>query len=158
MCYMYMGTCKARQLRAPLLGELEGRKLLRKLHAACGKTEAARRMPLQAKCGLGARPVLSHLASYFYNWPVPVRIWPICRPEGAGGTYSPRCRGQWPYAIPWPLCSLCRSLAGGGGGIDQAELQAQTHPKPAATASRRARWAVPCGYGHWGSKQSELNH
>jgi hypothetical protein len=29
---------------------------------------------------------------------------------------------------------------------------------PAATASRRARWAVPCGYGHWGSKQSELNH
>jgi hypothetical protein len=30
----------------------------------------------------------------------------------------------------------------------------------AATASRRVRLAVPCGYGHWhwGSKQSELNH
>jgi hypothetical protein len=22
------------------------------------------------------------------------------------GTHSPRCRSQWPYTIPWPLCSL----------------------------------------------------
>jgi hypothetical protein len=53
--------------------------------------------------------VVLHLTPYFYNWPV--RIWPICSPEGAVGTYSPWCRGQWPYNIPWPLCSL--ALVGG---------------------------------------------
>jgi hypothetical protein len=34
-------------------------------------------------------------------------MWPVCRrPEGAVGTYSPWCRGHWPYNIAWPLCSL----------------------------------------------------
>jgi hypothetical protein len=146
MCYMYMGTCKARQLRAPLLGELEGRKLLRKLHAACGKTEAARRMPLQAKCGLGARPVLSHLASYFYNWPVPVRIWPICRPEGAGGTYSPRCRGQWPYAIPWPMCSLWREAGGELTRRSSRHRPTQNQPpRPAGGQDGRCHVAMGTG-------------
>jgi hypothetical protein len=64
----------------------------------------------EQRAGRPAEPLLGpftavlHLTSYFYNWPV--RIWPICRPEGAVGKYSPRCRGQWPYNIPWPLCSL----------------------------------------------------
>jgi hypothetical protein len=35
-----------------------------------------------------------------------VRICCICRPAGAVGTYSPRGRGQWPFNIPWPMCSL----------------------------------------------------
>jgi hypothetical protein len=51
-----------------------------------------------------SQPVVLHPTSYFYNWPV--RIWPICRPEGAVGTHSPWCRSQWSYNIPWPLCSL----------------------------------------------------
>jgi hypothetical protein len=47
--------------------------------------------------------VLARLAPCFYNRPV--RIWPICHPEGAVGTYTPRCRGQRPCNIPRPLCS-----------------------------------------------------
>jgi hypothetical protein len=60
--------------------------------------------PFCVACCECATAVLLHLTSYFYNWPV--RIWPICRPEGAVGTHSPWCRSQWPYNIPWPLCSL----------------------------------------------------
>jgi hypothetical protein len=50
-------------------------------------------------------------APYFFKWPV--RICCICHPEGGVGTYSPRGRGQWPFNIPWPLCSLW-ALVGGG--------------------------------------------
>jgi hypothetical protein len=74
------------------------------------------------------RPVVRHLTPYFVNWPVPVRIWCMCRPGGAVGTYSPRCRGQWSYNIPcWPLCR--QWLLFGWGRFGQAELQArQPHP------------------------------
>jgi hypothetical protein len=69
--------------------------------------------------------VLPHLTSYFYNWPV--RIWPICRSEGAMGTYSPRFRGQsvaMPYHIPWPLCSLWwgEDWPGGAPGTDPPKI------------------------------------
>jgi hypothetical protein len=88
-------------------------------------TQTLRSLPcstrrVELRCPLPLSVVL-HLTSYFFNWPV--RMWPICRPEGAVGTYSPRCRGEWPYNIPWPLCSLL------WGRIGQAELQAQTHQK-----------------------------
>jgi hypothetical protein len=56
------------------------------------------------------QPVVPHLTSYFYNWPV--RIWPICRPEGAVGTYSPWCRGHWSLAIQYPIVAV-QSLVGG---------------------------------------------
>ena len=63
-----------------------------------------------------------HLTPYFYNWPV--RMWPICRPEGAVGTYSPWCRGHWPYNIPWPLCSRwwADNWPHGAPGTDPPEI------------------------------------
>jgi hypothetical protein len=69
------------------------------------------------------KTVLPHLTPYFLNWPV--RIWPICRSEGAMGTYSPRFRGQWPYHIrPWPLCSLWwgEDWPGGAPGTDPPKI------------------------------------
>jgi hypothetical protein len=78
-------------------------------------------LPEQSVAGMQAvvMGVVPHLTPYFYNWPV--RIWPICRPKGAVGTYSPRFRGQWSYHIPaWPLCSLWwgDNWPGGAPGTD----------------------------------------
>jgi hypothetical protein len=56
-----------------------------------------------------AQAVVLHLMSSFYNWPV--RIWHICRPEGAVGTYSPRLV-SWPVAIEYPMAAV-QSLVGG---------------------------------------------
>jgi hypothetical protein len=71
---------------------------------------------LSVGCLISRAPaVVLRLASYFYNWPV--RTWPICRPEGAVGG----------HAHPGVF---------GGGGIGQAELQAQTHQKSVS-------WDVP---------------
>jgi hypothetical protein len=85
-----------------------------KHEAAHEETEALRRWD--------GRSVLPHLTPYFYKQPV--RIWPICRPEGAVGTYSPRCRGQWSYNILWPLCSLWwgENWPGGASGTDPPKI------------------------------------
>jgi hypothetical protein len=80
-----------------------------------GDAELCARGVMYAAC----RAVVDYLTSYFYNRPV--RIWPICRREGAVGTYSPRCRGQWSYNIPWPLaCTLWwgENWPGGAPGTD----------------------------------------
>jgi hypothetical protein len=82
-------------------------------------------------------PVVLHLTPYFYNWPV--RIWPICRPEGDVGTYSPWCRGQWSYNIPSMAAVqslVCVCVGGGGVGQTELQLQAQTHRKSMS-------WNVP---------------
>jgi hypothetical protein len=113
--------------------------LERRINGAAGKAPRANLPTCQptepratAHCKEGAAPLVTsscscqlcfiHLTPYFYNWPV--RMWPICRPEGDVGAYSARCRGEWSYNIPWPLCSLWwgDNWPGGAPGTDPPKI------------------------------------
>jgi hypothetical protein len=59
--------------------------------------------------GRPCQPVVLHLTPYFYNWPV--RIWPICRPEGDVGTCI-LTLVPWSMAIQYPMAAV-QSLVGG---------------------------------------------
>jgi hypothetical protein len=110
------------------------------------------------------KSVLLHLdlTPYFYNWPV--RIWPICRPEG--GAWRLAGCPRWSFyrvasfqparSPPTPEMYWNARLNAAGKQYGFWNSGPQHGARPAG--GRRARWAVPCGYGHWGSKQSELNH